>query len=61
MGADDAEEETRHKRPQRPRRESNPGPSSCEATALPTVPPCPLINFLKSYAYPGACESETVD
>jgi hypothetical protein len=29
-----------------PRRESNPGPSSCEATALLTAPPCPrlLIN-----------------
>ena len=28
-----------------PRRESNPGPSSCEATASSIVPPCPLVNL----------------
>ncbi|KAL6475715.1 hypothetical protein MHYP_G00167550 [Metynnis hypsauchen] len=26
--------------PGRPAGESNPGPSCCEATALPTMPPC---------------------
>ena len=45
LGTDDAERRTRPQRPQHPPAGIEPRTSSCEATALPTAPPCAPITF----------------